>query len=239
MARTIDHEAHAARREQILDVAQKLVVTRGYEQMTIQDVLTELGISKGALYHYFGSKQDLLTGIVDRMADEVHAQLSSVAEDSRPGAADKLTQIFQALAGWKTRNRKQLVALLRAWNSDSNALTRHKTRAGITDRLAPLFERVIDQGVRDKTFTLPSTAGTGRVLLSLIHDLNDRLADLFFAYESGNADLATVEQTVTAYTTAIERVLGVAAGSIRLVDLPVVYAWFDPHWQKKEKGSSS
>lgn len=237
MARTIDHEAHATRRKQILDVAQKLVVTHGYEQMSIQDVLTELGISKGALYHYFGSKQDLLTGIVDRMADEVHDQLSSVAEDSRSDAVDTLTRIFQALAGWKTRNRKQLVALLQAWNSDSNALMRHKTRAGITDRLAPLFEHVIERGVADGTFTLPTAAGAGRVLLSLIHDLNDRLADLFFAYDAGNTDLATVEQTVTAYTIAIERVLGVAAGSIRLVDLPVIYAWFDPHWQGKGRSS--
>ena len=237
MARTIDHEAHATRRGQILDVAQRLVITRGYEQMSIQDVLTGLGISKGALYHYFSSKQDLLTGIVDRMADEVHARFSAVAEDSRSGAGDKLARIFQELAGWKTRNREQLVALLRAWNSDANALMRHKTRAGITDRLAPLFEHVIEQGVGDGAFTLPSAAGAGWVLLSLVHDLNDRLAELFFAYESGGADLAMVEQTVTAYTIAIERVLGAAAGSIRLVDLPVVYAWFDPRWQEKESPS--
>lgn len=235
MARTVDHAAHAARRSQILDVAQQRVATRGYEQMSIQDVLNELGISKGALYHYFGSKQALLVGIVERMADEVHTRLATVAEEAGPDALDTLARSFQALAGWKVQHREQLVALLRVWSSDGNALLRQKVRAGITERLAPVFERVIQQGVRDGTFTLPTAAGSGRVLLSLIHDLNERLGELFFAYQAGRRDLAAVEQTVTAYTTAVERILGVAAGSIRLVELPVLYAWFDPHWQQNEK----
>lgn len=235
VARTVDHAAHAARRNQILDVAQQLVATRGYEQMSIHDVLNELGISKGALYHYFGSKQALLVGIVERMAEEVHTQLARVAEEAGPNAVDTLTRSFQVLAGWKALHREQLVALLRVWNSDGNALLRQKVRAGITERLAPVFEHVIERGVRDGTFTLPTAAGSGRVLLSLIHDLNERLGELFFAYQAGSSDLAAVEQTVTAYTTAVERILGVAAGSVRLVELPVLHAWFDPRWQENEK----
>src|SRR5262245_58568880 len=55
MARVV--KEHAVRRGEILDVAQRLVYTSGYEQMTIQDMLDELQISKGAFYHYFSSKQ--------------------------------------------------------------------------------------------------------------------------------------------------------------------------------------
>ncbi len=47
-------------RNEILDVAQRLIYTRGYEQMTIQDILDDLGISKGAFHHYSGSRQALL-----------------------------------------------------------------------------------------------------------------------------------------------------------------------------------
>lgn len=238
MARTVDRAAHAVRRNEILDVAQRLATTRGYEQMSIQDVLSQLGISKGALYHYFGSKQALLAGIVDRMADEVHAQLAAATEKAAAAgqdAGETLTRSFQALASWKAQHRDQLVAVLRVWNSDGNALLRQKVRAGITERLAPVFERVIRQGVREGTFTLPTAAGSGRVLLSLVHDLNERLADLFFAYEEGGGDLTAVEQTVAAYTTALERILGVTPGSIRLVELPVLYAFFDPHWRKESR----
>lgn len=235
MARTVDHVTHAMRREEILDVAQQLVETRGYEQMSIQDVLTALGISKGALYHYFSSKQDLLAGIVDRTAERIRTHLARVAEEPGLGGVDKLNRIFQALAGWKVRHRDQLVAMLRVWSSDGNALMRQRTRAAITDGLAPVFDVAIDQGVREGAFTVPAAAGFGRVLVSLIHDLNDRLADLFFAYESGGADLTAVDEAVTAYTVALERILGVAGGSVSLVDLPVLHAWFDPHSREMGK----
>ncbi len=60
---------YTVRRNEILDVAQRLMVTTGYEQMTIQDILDGLGISKGAFYHYFSSKQELLEAIIERMLE--------------------------------------------------------------------------------------------------------------------------------------------------------------------------
>ncbi len=66
MARIV--KAHAARRNEILDVAQRLIYTKGYEQMTIQDILSDLQISKGAFYHYFDSKQALLEAIIETYA---------------------------------------------------------------------------------------------------------------------------------------------------------------------------
>jgi hypothetical protein len=41
-----------------VETSQGLVYTKGYEQMTIQDILDDLQISKGAFYHYFGSKKE-------------------------------------------------------------------------------------------------------------------------------------------------------------------------------------
>jgi len=69
VARTVNLEVHKVRRDAFLDIAQRLIVTKGYEQMSIQDVLDELEASRGALYHYFDSKQALLDGVVERFAD--------------------------------------------------------------------------------------------------------------------------------------------------------------------------
>ena len=60
MARTLNPTLHTVRRDAFLDVAQRLVETKGYEAMSIQDVLDALEVSKGAFYHYFDSKQALL-----------------------------------------------------------------------------------------------------------------------------------------------------------------------------------
>ncbi len=48
MARTLDPAAHAVRREAFIETAQRLIQTRGYERMSIQDVLDDVGASRGA-----------------------------------------------------------------------------------------------------------------------------------------------------------------------------------------------
>jgi AcrR family transcriptional regulator len=51
LARQVKPEEHSARRREILDAALQLMHNKGYERMTIDDVLTKLQMSKGALYH--------------------------------------------------------------------------------------------------------------------------------------------------------------------------------------------
>jgi len=67
MARIVKEEEYNAKRNEILDMALSLIYSQGYEQMAIQDILDGLHISRGALYHYFDSKQALLDALVDRM----------------------------------------------------------------------------------------------------------------------------------------------------------------------------
>ena len=69
MARTLNPEVHAVRRDAFVDAAQRLIQARGYEQMSIQDVLDEVDASRGAFYHYFDSKAALLDAVVDRMIE--------------------------------------------------------------------------------------------------------------------------------------------------------------------------
>lgn len=54
--------------EKILDVAQRLFLEKGYDQTTIQDIVDELGgLTKGAVYHHFKSKEEIMNALGDRM----------------------------------------------------------------------------------------------------------------------------------------------------------------------------
>src|ERR1700755_731265 len=64
VARHVKPDEYAAHRRQILAAARKLMHDKGYEHMTVQDLLDELQISMGALYHYFASKEGLVEGVV-------------------------------------------------------------------------------------------------------------------------------------------------------------------------------
>lgn len=52
----------------ILDVSQRLFIEKGYDNTTIQDIIDELGgLTKGAIYHHFSSKQDILDAVIERL----------------------------------------------------------------------------------------------------------------------------------------------------------------------------
>jgi AcrR family transcriptional regulator len=227
MVRTVDEAAHARRRDEFLDAAQQLIETKGYEQMSIQDVLNEAGTSRGAFYHYFGSKQELLSGVVDRFGQTLASVLEPIVSDPDLSALDKLREVFAELSARKDQQREALVHTLRVWYSDSNVRVRQKARVGIVDRLTHLLRTIIVQGMREGAFEVSDPDMTSRVLATLIQDLNDDLADHFFAYQAGAVDMAAMERTVVAYTGAFERILGIPRGSVAL-DMAMLRAWFDP-----------
>ena len=70
MARTVNVVEHAARRDAILDAAQRQVLSKGYERLTVQDLLDDLQISKGAFYHYFDSKLAVIESLTERLVDD-------------------------------------------------------------------------------------------------------------------------------------------------------------------------
>jgi len=71
VARTVNTTLHTVRRDAFLDVAQRLIQTKGYEAMSIQDLLDQLEASKGAFYHYFDSKEAILFAILDAHVREM------------------------------------------------------------------------------------------------------------------------------------------------------------------------
>src|SRR5215475_13913053 len=113
MARSVNEKEYALKRNQILDETQRLIYTKGYEQMAIQDILGELQISKGAFYHYFDSKPALLEALIERMQDEAEQLLLPIVQDPHLGALEKLQRYFDAGVRWKTARKALLVELLR------------------------------------------------------------------------------------------------------------------------------
>ena len=69
-----------ARRDEIIDVSAPVFAQRGYHATGITELCAANGLGKGALYHYIGSKEELLAGIHDRVMDEVMAGADRVAD---------------------------------------------------------------------------------------------------------------------------------------------------------------
>ena len=226
MARIVKEHEYAARRNAILDVARRLVETKGYEQMTIHDLLDALQISSGAFYHYFDSKPALLEVLIARMLDEVEQLLLPIVHDPELSALDKLQSFFATLNQWKIAQKPFVLAFMRVWYADDNALVRQKLHKTRVKRLMPWLTAIIRQGVQEGVLTTPYPDQAGRVLLSLVEDLGDTLAGLLLSDEPKQDDLLPIERIVAASTDALERVLGAPRASLQFVDAQTLKEWF-------------
>jgi AcrR family transcriptional regulator len=226
MARIVKEVEYAGKRNAILDVAQRLIYTRGYEQMTIQDMLDDLQISKGAFYHYFDSKQAVLEALVERMGEEVVQILLPIVDDPALPALEKLQRFFPMLARWKTARKDFILALMRVLYADDNAIFRQKARTLAARRVTPLLTIVIRQGVQEGVLTTAYPDQVGEVITSLVLDFGDALAGLLLSWEPGQSEYLHVERTIAAYTDTLERALGAPAGSLPLADPETLKEWF-------------
>ena len=161
MARTRNPATHAVRRDAFVDAAQRLIATKGYEAFSVQDVLDELDASKGAFYHYFGSKGDLLEAVVERMADAVEASWGAVMARTDLTAAERLQGIFETSAAYKNARRDLSLAILEAWLADTNAVTRDKLRAMVRSRMSTVLATIIREGIASGEFTATDPDGHG------------------------------------------------------------------------------
>jgi AcrR family transcriptional regulator len=207
-------------------VAQRFVQTKGFDAMSIQDVLDELDASKGAFYHYFNSKQALLEAVVERFADAALATLAPVLADADLPALRKLERIFAGIGSFKAQRKGFVLAIIEVWNSDGNAIVREKLRRLTVNRMVPLLSLVIEQGTKEGTFAAPSPGETAMVLTSLMQGFQEQASDLFVARQAGTIGFDSVQRAVAANTEAFERILGIPQGSLTLIDEPALRFWF-------------
>jgi AcrR family transcriptional regulator len=231
MVRVVKEENYAARRNEILDVALKLVYTKGYDRMTIQDILDELKISKGAFYHYFASKSEVLEALVERMVNEqVEPMLLTVVQAPHLTAIEKLQHYFDTAVRWKTSEKTLMIELVKVWYSDENALARQKMLNMMVEYVTPLFMEIINQGVREGTFTVSYPEYASQVIINLVQPLGDAFARMLLSEEAMHDHaLERAETMVVAYNDAVERILGAPKGSIHLMDTESLKQWFPPN----------
>ncbi|HHY28980.1 MAG TPA: TetR/AcrR family transcriptional regulator [Desulfitobacterium dehalogenans] len=130
----------------ILDTSMKLFMSKGYEHTTIQDIIDELGdLSKGAIYHHFKSKEEIMDAVNKRLAEQGIADIKTVAHDSSISGLDKLCKMlmFSIQSAQHEALDQTVPPFLR--NPQLLALHMRDTMGSAAD----LLTGVIEEGIRD------------------------------------------------------------------------------------------
>jgi AcrR family transcriptional regulator len=213
------------RRSEILDVAQRLFYQKGYEQTSVQDIITEIGIAKGTFYHYFSSKLDLLDAMIDRMIEQTLQSLEPLVADNQLSALDKFETFFSDLADWKVENKVLFLDIINVLYKDENAILRDKTKAASVEKTVPLLTQIIEQGMVAGTFATEYPVDIAVIVWQIVQSLSETVAKIILKEAHNDDTLAIIERKTIVYHYAIERVLNAPAGSIKLFDLDQIKPW--------------
>ena len=133
----------AQRRNEILDVAERLFCTNGYDNTSTNDILVEIGIARGTLYYHFKNKEDILDAMIDRILDETIRKAGKIALDTSVPVLERLTKtVLAANVDTKTGNM-----ILEQVHKPQNALMHAKMQERLLSQLVPLFVKIIEDGI--------------------------------------------------------------------------------------------
>jgi hypothetical protein len=159
------------------------------------------------------------------MREQAEQVIMPILDDPALNALEKLQNYIGTASRWKTNQKAYVMALIRGWYSDDNAVVRQKQMAFLNEWMGPLMTEIIQQGVREGLMKTPYPDKMGEVMLGMIQSLSDTMTHLILC-EPGSVDMEQVKRTVAAYTYAVECALGIAPGALKLVDMDVIKEWF-------------
>ena len=142
------------RRAQLLDLGARLLATRPLEELSIELLAEEAGVSRGLLYHYFGGKQEFHLAVVQKVVDDLY-EITGPRDIEDP--LEQLAASLGAYVDFVAENHAGYVSMVRAAGAGNEELRAIylQARRSLTDRIFEISgpERLLEMGVRDDAAT--------------------------------------------------------------------------------------
>ena len=135
----------------ILDVSTRLFSEKGYDDTSLQDIINETKLSKGAIYHHFSSKEDILKAIFHRLGNENAEIFAKIRDDNRLRGIEKLRKIFQTAVFHS--NQSVLLTVSPCLLNNPRFLAMQIEQ--IYELIAPQFvEPILAEGIKDGSINI-------------------------------------------------------------------------------------
>lgn len=139
-------EAHlAARRQQILDAGRACFARNGFHATSMQDVIAEAGLSVGAFYRYFRSKDELIEAIAEQSVGRILGAIKPVSElEPAPSLPEAIGMIVEGIEPHATREGTFGMAI-QVWAESLRSPAQERLVKEIYGRLGGLVRRIVER----------------------------------------------------------------------------------------------
>jgi AcrR family transcriptional regulator len=157
--------------ETLLRAAQKLLVSQGFQQTTVDQIAASAKMTKGAVYFHFKSKTEILLRLLDRTERVVVDRMIEVIRNSGPSAREKLVAVIhnQALLGTTQSDEVLLLIMTSLGSKYPSKLVDNKVNK-IYDRMYEAIEKIIALGQQNNEFSKDLLPHDAAAIFMASHD---------------------------------------------------------------------
>ncbi|MGV6876617.1 TetR/AcrR family transcriptional regulator [Pseudochelatococcus sp. B33] len=208
------------RSTELLDCAQRLFFERGYDHTTVNDIIREAGLSKGAFYHYFASKEALLEALAARLARDSLAELQPIVDAPSLDAVGRLNALFAGAQQFNIELAPQLRQTFAMLFRPENVVLFHRTDQAGRALALPLIAGILRQGNEEGAFDVPDPETFADMLLQLRLIVRDIMYQALCRAANANVEAVaqTLDDRLRLYGVAIDRLLKLPDGTIKVVE---------------------
>lgn len=196
------------RKNEILDVAERLFGTKGFDGTSTTDILNEIGIARGTLYYHFKSKEDILDAMIERMTVSLVAKASEIARKEDVPVLQRLTLTMVAL----NVNNDLGHEIMEQVHKPQNALMHQKMQKRLLAGVNPIITGLIEEGCSQGICHTDYPSEVAEMTLLYSNTVFDDLAGY-----SGDER----QKKIGAFIYNLERLLGMERDSLREAILPI------------------
>ena len=206
------------RRSEILQKAQELFYINGYTKTSVNMVIEALGISKGAFYHYFKSKEELLDSLAENLSQNIKSKIETVVIDPDLNAIEKLNKMYYESGNYKVENIDFIMTITEALYNDNNLLMRYKFNNRSIESFVPLLAAIFQQGKEENVFEIENPIIMARIILLFGISISEHNAKLFLQLKKKPQKLDEIINNLSIYQRSVERMLNAPENSVVAFD---------------------
>lgn len=196
------------RRNEILDISEKLFMRKGFDNTSITDILNEIEIARGTLYYHFKSKEDILDGIIQRLTSKLVGKAEAIAGRKDMTVLQRITAMMRAL----NVNDDLGNEIMEQVHRPQNALMHQKMQEQLLAGINPLITGLIQEGIAQGICKTRYPAEVAEMTLLYSNIVFDDLA--------GHSEEVRYRK-ITAFIYNLERLLGMEEGSMQAAILAI------------------
>ena len=186
------------RKEELIRIAYTKFLEKGYEQTSVDEIISEAQIAKGTYYHHFQSKDQMLEEVVDMMLQE-GAQRAAEVRNSNLSSPEKIVGIMLAF-----RPTQDELGIQDTLNRPDNVVLHDRVNKKLINYAIPLLSDVVREGAQQGLFDCEQIEERIKLILIMSSQM----------FDDGNF----TENDVVTFIDVVEKTLGAKPGTMGIIE---------------------